>query len=161
MLICTKASLMQAAMTAVPLGIIVLIVYIAASQIVKQKDDAYYGEKLDKLVQTVDAEYQTLAAIGLSETQVYVENIQKDLLASLAKAYDGRDTARMYLFIRDRTGKVVLHRKLASGSSEPSSQDIAKTIRAQPSGGTTSVQWDDQETCHRASPAGGHGALPG
>jgi methyl-accepting chemotaxis protein len=146
MLIRTRASLVQAATTAVCLGIILLIVYASASGIVNDKDDAYYREKLDKLVQTIDGEYQALAKTGLADTAAYVEKIQQDLLATLTKSYEGQDAARMYLFILDGSGKVVLHPKLSPGSSDAGSQHITKTIASQQGGGTTSTVWNGQKT---------------
>jgi methyl-accepting chemotaxis protein len=146
MLIRNKASLMQAAMTAVSLAVILAIVYVSASRIVNDKDDAYYREKLDKVVQTADSEYQALVKTGLADTPSYVENTQKDLLASLAKAYYGQDASRVYLFIVDGAGKVVLHPKRAAGSGELGSSDTNKAIGAQQGGGTASLHWDGQKT---------------
>ena len=92
MLIRTKASLVQAAMTAIALTVLVAIVYVSASGIVRKKDDASYGEKLESVLKVVDAEYQALAKTGLSDTQDYVDKTQKELLATLASAYYARQT---------------------------------------------------------------------
>src|SRR5512147_3231462 len=114
MLIRTKASLVQAAMTAAALAVLVAIVYVSASGIVNRKDDASYGEKLEGVLKVVDAEYQALAKTGLSDTADYVEKTQKELLATLAGSYYAKQTAGVTLFILDASGKVVMHPKLAA-----------------------------------------------
>jgi methyl-accepting chemotaxis protein len=146
MLIRTKASLVQAGMTAIALTVLVAIVYVSASGIVNHKDDAFYGEKLDGVLKVVDAEYQALAKTGLADTADYVAKTQQELIATLAAAYYAKQTAGVTLFILDASGKVVMHPRLAAGSGELAAQDVARTITAQAGGGTATVRLDGQKT---------------
>jgi methyl-accepting chemotaxis protein len=146
MLIRTKASLVQAAMTAVALTALVAIVYVSASGIVNKKDDASYGEKLEGVLKVVDAEYQALAKTGLADTQDYVEKTQKELLANLTAAYYGKKTPGVTLFILDAAGKVVMHPTLAPGAGDLAAADVAKRITALAEGGAITVALDGNKT---------------
>jgi methyl-accepting chemotaxis protein len=146
MYIRTKLTLQQTALMSVSMAIILFVIYVSASNLVNEKDDAFYNEKLDKVVARVEADHKTLMDTGLGELETYVKGTQKELLSNLAgKNYSG-DNSEVYLFIVDGEGEVVLHPTLPAGSKELAGQEFIRDVLGQKNRGQLTASIDDEST---------------
>jgi methyl-accepting chemotaxis protein len=136
----TKVALMQSAMVAVSLAVVLGVIYALASSLVKEKDDAYYRQKLDGILGQVAAEQASLVRSGLAEVEAYFAGSQKALLESLAKEQEAKAATDVYLFILDRDGKAVLRPKLAPGTPDVSaSPEVQAAARGSDRGDLTAT----------------------
>ena len=116
MYIRTKVTVLQAGVMTVSLAVILLVIYLSASKLVNEKDNAFYNERLDNVAAMVKADYETLMESGLGDAQTSVAKTRQDLLSRLARRDYGEGTGDAYLFIVDGSGAIVLHPDLPRGS---------------------------------------------
>jgi methyl-accepting chemotaxis protein len=128
MYIRSKVSLIQTAVMALSLLIILVIIYTSVSRLVNEKDDAIYAEKLHKEVSLIESEYDSLVKAGLDGVEAYVGGAQKGLLEELRKKHYRGKSDDVYLFIMDSNGDIMLHPTLPSGSSDWKGLGLTKTI---------------------------------
>ena len=123
----SKVALIQSSMVAVSMAVVLGVIYASVSSLVKEKDDAYYREKLDAILAQVAAEQASLARTGLAEVEAYVAGSQKAALEALAKEHHAKAAADVYLFILDRDGKAILQPKLAAGAPDVAASPEVRT----------------------------------
>jgi len=146
MYIRTKVTLLQTTVMAASLAVILFMIYVSASNLVNDKDDAFYNEKLDKVVARVEADHKTLMDTGLGDLELYVKGTQEELLTNLAaKNYSG-DSSDVYLFIVDGKGDVVLHPGLTRGSRDLSGEEFIRDVLGQKSRGQLTASIDGEDT---------------
>jgi methyl-accepting chemotaxis protein len=140
MLIRSKVSLIQTGLMAAALLVILIIIYLSASRLVNEKDDAFYAEKLRREVSLMESEHDSLVKAGLSSVDAYVANAQKDLLEELRKKHGQAKSSDVYLFIMDSSGSILLHPTLSVGASDWKTLGFAKTVlNAQRAGSLTTT----------------------
>src|SRR6266568_3841015 len=105
----SKVALIQSAMVALSLAIVLGVIYASVASLVQEKDDVYYREKLGAIVAQIGAEHASLARSGLGDVDAYVAGAQKALLEALAKEQAGAPSTAA-LFLLDRDGKALLQR---------------------------------------------------
>ena len=84
MLIRTKLTAAQAAMSALLAAGILAVLWGSASGIVSEKDDALYRERLGGVHAQLASEQASLAKTGLGDVEAYVQGAQKSALEELA-----------------------------------------------------------------------------
>ncbi len=134
----SKVALIQSAMVAVSLAVVLGVIYGSVSSLVKEKDDAYYREKLDAILAQVAAEQASLVRSGLADVEAYVAGSQKSLLETLAREQQAKASADVYLFILDKDGKAAFKPKLAPGTPDVSgSPEVQAAARKSDRGDVT------------------------
>jgi methyl-accepting chemotaxis protein len=104
----SKVALIQSAMVALSLAIVLGVIYESVSALVQEKDDAYYREKLGAVLELVAAEHASLAKSGLGDVEAYVSGAQKAALDALGRAREADSGQGAALFVVDRDGKPLL-----------------------------------------------------
>jgi len=122
------------------LFVILLIIYLSASRLVNEKDDAIYSERLHKQLSIIESEHDSLVKAGLDGVEAYVDEARKILLEELRKKNYQDTTQDVYLFIMDSAGSIVLHPLLQPGSQEWGGLDFAKTMLSRQEGGSLSLK---------------------
>jgi methyl-accepting chemotaxis protein len=155
MYIRTKVSLIQSLMAAAALAAVLGITYASVSSLVNEKDDAYYRQKLDGIVAQVQAEHANLERTGLADVEAYVAGAQKSLLEALAKVQGSPAPGEPYLFLADRTARMLLAPPgavaadlAASVKGVAGEKDDQGSLRATVGGRATWIAW------HRFDPWG-------
>jgi methyl-accepting chemotaxis protein len=144
MYIRTKIGLIQSAMMAAALAVVLAVIYASVSGLVNEKDDAYYREKLRGIVTQIRAAHTTLEKTGLGDIATYVSGSQKALLDTLA-AQEGASSSRdVYLFILDDQGRVVLHPRLQAGAGDIAAAPLGRAMLSKTEGGTLSQMLDGE-----------------
>ena len=118
MYIRTKVSIIQTAVMAVSLTLILMIIFFSTSKLVNEKDDAIYTERLQKELSSIESSHDSLVKAGLDSVDSYVGEAQKGLLAELQKKIDKTTSGDVFLFIMDSTGNILLHPEFQTGSRE-------------------------------------------
>jgi len=126
-----KVALIQSAMVALSLAIVLGVIYESVSALVREKDDAYYREKLGAVLELIAAEHASLAKSGLGEVEAYVTGAQKSALEALAKAREG-DAA---LFVLDRDGKPLV--QTSAGTVDVASAELRAELGKREQGDAT------------------------
>jgi methyl-accepting chemotaxis protein len=145
LLIRTRLTALQTAATSACLAAFLVVIWISASRLLNEKDDALYGERLDAIDAQLDTEQAGLQRTGLADVPAYVENAQKSVLDALGQRYGGGPTAPVRLFVLDRQGKALLHPTLsrgapAGGLSEATAQERG-SARLQADGKAEWISW--------------------
>jgi hypothetical protein len=155
MYIRTKVSLIQSLMAAAALAAVLGIMYRSVSSLVNEKDDAYYRQRLGGIVAQVRAEHANLERTGLADVEAYVAGAQKSLLEALAKVHGSPAPGEPYLFLADRTGRILLAPPgavaadlAASVKGVAGEKDDEGSLRATVGGRATWIAW------HRFEPWG-------
>ncbi len=112
----SKVALIQSAMVALSLAIVLAVLYRSVSTLVQEKDDAFYREKLGAVMEVVAAEQASLAKSGLGDVEAYVAGAQRSALESLAKAREGDSARDAALFVLDHDGKPLLEASGGAGA---------------------------------------------
>ena len=145
MYIRSKVSLIQTAVMACSLFVILLTIYLSASRLVNEKDDAIYTEKIQKVLSLIESEYDSLRKAGLDGIEAYVADARKNMIDDFQKKmYQGK-SQDVYLFIMDGTGSIVLHPSLQSGSQEWGVLDFAKTMLSKQEGASISFNLNGEK----------------
>jgi len=140
MYIRTRVTLAQLVMLAAALALWLAYIYTSVSGLVRERDDAYYHQRLEGVVSQVRIEQATLEKSGLGDVEAYVAGAQRSLLETLSREHNGTASQEVYLFILDRSGKVVLHPRLAPGASDfASSADVRPMIEKTGEGALTAT----------------------
>ena len=136
MYIRTRIGLIQSAMTAVALAVVLAVIYGSVSGLVNEKDDAYYRQKLLGIVSQIRAGHANLEKTGLGDVEAYVAGAQKSVLDALAAQEGASSSPDVYLFILDAQGKVVLHPRLQPGSGDVAAAPLGRAMVSKAGGGT-------------------------
>ncbi len=142
MLIRTRVTLLQSGAMAASLAAIAAVLYVSASSVLHERDEALYREKLRSVMARVESEQAALAKTGLGEVEAYVQGAQQSLLEELARSYAEKGTDDVHLVILDRAGKVVLHPKRPAGSADFAGTEWVRAMLARPEGGAVAFEED-------------------
>jgi methyl-accepting chemotaxis protein len=140
-----KVSLVQTAVMAVSLFIILLIIYLSASRLVNEKDDAIYTERLQKELSLIASEYESLVKTGLDGVEAYVAGAQRNLLEELRRKHRQGKSTEVFLVIMDSDGGIVLHPTLQEGSKDLGGLAFARTMLSRQEGGSLSFTLNDEK----------------
>ena len=146
MYIRSKVSVIQSALLAVALSVILAIIYSSVSKLVNEKDDGLYAEKLSKILSQIENDHANLVSSGLDEVEAYVVQTKQTLLKNLAKKYYGDASRDVYMFILDDSGRVVLDPSEQVGSDHYVGTSLAKTMLAKAAGGEYTYKHKDLPT---------------
>jgi methyl-accepting chemotaxis protein len=138
MTIRTKVSIIQSLMMAAALAAVLGVVYTSVSRLVNEKDDAYYQEKLDRIVAQFQAEQTNLERTGLAEVEAYRSGAQQSLLGTLAREHGASSSSVVVPFIVDLQGKVLMRPENSAVDLGP----VVRAVVAQPEGATLTAALD-------------------
>jgi methyl-accepting chemotaxis protein len=135
MYIRSRVSIMQSALLAVSLSIILVLIYFSVSKLVNEKDDGLYAEKLSKIQGQIENDHANLVHSGLGDVEAYIAQTKETLLQNFAKKHYAGASKDVYLFILDSAGKVVLDPVEKAGSDHYVATPLVKTLLAKAAGG--------------------------
>jgi methyl-accepting chemotaxis protein len=144
MYIRTRISLIQSFVAVIALGILLALFTTTLMDLLTEKDELYYREKLNSALARVESENADLVRGGLADIPAYVEGSKGKLIESLRSQRFAHAPGEVYLFIVDDQGKVVLHPSLATG--DPFASTEFGPMLASSQGGTLSVPIDGRKT---------------
>jgi methyl-accepting chemotaxis protein len=127
MLIRNKVSIIQTCIMAISLSIMLVLVYTAVSNLVNDKDDTIYREKLDKIINRLSDKQNVLIQTGLQSVDSFVQDAQAAALSIISEDY-ARSDSKDYVFIIDNVGSIVSHPTLKKGDTKFASSEFVKTI---------------------------------
>ena len=133
MYIRTKITLLQTAVMAVSLAVILLVIFMAVYDLVNEKDNAFYNEKLDQVLARVEAGYRTLTTTGSGNPELDPGEGQERLLSNLAGKNFSGGSPDVYLFILDGKGEVILHPGLERGTKDMAGPGFIREVLKQQS----------------------------
>jgi methyl-accepting chemotaxis protein len=146
MYIRSKVSIIQSALLAVSLSVILLIIYSSVSTLVNEKDDGLYTEKLSKILNQIENDHTNLVNSGLGEIEAYIAQTKETLLQKLAKKYYADASRDVYMFILDSAGKVLLDPDEKAGSEHYAGTALVKTMLGKTAGGELTYDHNGRPT---------------
>jgi methyl-accepting chemotaxis protein len=111
----TRGSISQSLQAATFFIVVLAILYASVSQIVNEKDDALYQEKLATVLGRIEGARANLVSSALADVESYVHGAQNEVLAALAEQ---AGTDEVQLVLVDAAGKALLRPKLAGGTTD-------------------------------------------
>ncbi len=123
----TRGSISQSLQAATFFVVVLAILYASVSQIVNEKDDALYQEKLATVLRRIEGAQANLVASALADVESYVHGAQKEVLGELAEQVG---TDEVQLVIVDGEGKALLRPKLAGGTTDLGGRAWVKDVVA-------------------------------